>query len=73
MKKAHEFDKAFDDGEDMDAHVDWPQARRVNDEAKRARFLEASRRLREKTKGRKQTPAEVLIREDRDRGHRDDF
>ena len=41
--------------------------------AKRARFLEASRRLREKTKGRKHTPAEVLIREDRDHGHRDDF
>ena len=41
--------------------------------AKRARFLVASRRLREKTEGRKQTPAEVLIREDRDRGHRDDF
>ncbi len=41
--------------------------------AKRARFLEASRRLRKKTKGRKHTPAEVLIREDRDHGHRDDF
>ena len=41
--------------------------------AKRARFLVASRRLREKTRGRKHTPAEVLIREDRDRGHRDDF
>ena len=41
--------------------------------AKRARFLEASRRLREKTRGRKHTPSEVLIREDRDRGHRDDF
>lgn len=41
--------------------------------AKRARFLEASRRLREKTKGRKHTLAEVLIREDRDHGHRDDF
>ncbi len=41
--------------------------------AKRARFLEASRRLREKTRGRKHTPAQVLIREDRDRGHRDDF
>ena len=41
--------------------------------ARRARFLEASRRLREKTKGRKHTPAEVLIREDRDHGHRDDF
>ena len=40
---------------------------------KRARFLEASRRLREKTRGRKHTPAEVLIREDRDHGHRDDF
>ena len=41
--------------------------------AKRARFLEASRRLREKTRGRKHTPSEVLNREDRDRGHRDDF
>ncbi len=41
--------------------------------AQRARFLEASDRLREKTRGRKQTPAEVLIREDRDHGHRDDF
>ena len=41
--------------------------------AKRAAFLEASDRLREKTRGRKQTPAEVLIRDDRDRGHRDDF
>ena len=41
--------------------------------AKRARFLKASRRLREKTRGRKHTPAEVLIREDRDRGHHDDF
>ena len=41
--------------------------------AKRARFLEASRRLREKTRGRKHTPSEMLIREDRDCGHRDDF
>ena len=41
--------------------------------AMRAAFLEASDRLREKTRGRKQSPAEVLIREDRDRGHRDDF
>ena len=41
--------------------------------AKRARFLEASRRLRERTRGRQHTPAEVLIREDRDHGHRDDF
>ena len=41
--------------------------------AMRAAFLEASDRLREKTRGRRQTPAEVLIREDRDRGHRDDF
>ncbi|MCY3982102.1 MAG: hypothetical protein OXF51_10165 [Alphaproteobacteria bacterium] len=41
--------------------------------SKRARFLAASDRLREKTRGRKQTPAEVLIREDRDRGHRDDY
>ena len=41
--------------------------------AKRAAFLEASDRLRQKTRGREQTPAEVLIREDRDHGHRDDF
>ena len=41
--------------------------------AKRAAFLEASDRLREKTRGRKQTPAEVLVREDRDHGHRDGF
>ncbi len=41
--------------------------------AKRVRFLQASDRLREKTRGRKQTPAEVLIREDRDHGHRDNF
>lgn len=41
--------------------------------AKRAAFLKASERLRRKTKGRKQTPAEVLVREDRNHGHRDDF
>ena len=41
--------------------------------AKRAAFLAASDRLRKRTKGRKQTPAEVLTREDRDHGHRDDF
>ena len=40
---------------------------------KRAAFLEASDRLRQRTRGRKQTPAEVLIREDRDHGHRDNF
>ena len=39
--------------------------------AKRAAFLAASDRLREKTRGRNQTPAEMLIREDRDRGHRE--
>ena len=73
MGKAHEFDKAFDDGEDIDAHVDWPRARRVNVETKRAKFAETMKRLRPLTEGRKHTPAEVLIREDRDRGHRDDF
>ena len=41
--------------------------------AKRARFAETMKRLRPLTEGRKHTPAEVLIREDRDRGHRDDF
>ena len=37
------------------------------------RLDEATDRLRQKTRGRKQTPAEVLIREDRDHGHRDNF
>lgn len=39
--------------------------------AKRAAFLALSDRLRRKTEGRNHTPAEVLIREDRDSGHRD--
>lgn len=38
---------------------------------KRATFLAASERLRRKTEGCKHTPAEVLIREDRDHGHRE--
>ena len=33
--KALEFDRAFDAGEDVSGHVDWPQARRVNLEARR--------------------------------------
>ena len=41
--------------------------------AKRAAFGEAMKRLRPLTEGREHTPAEVLIREDRDHGHRDDF
>ncbi len=28
--KAHELDHAFDDAEDVSAHVDWSGARRVN-------------------------------------------
>lgn len=28
--KAHEFDRAFDDAEDVSAHVDWSRAERVN-------------------------------------------
>ena len=39
--------------------------------ARRASFLALSDRLRRATEGRTHTPAEVLIREDRDRGHRD--
>ena len=38
--------------------------------AKRSSFLAVSDRLRRKTEGRAHTPAEVLIREDRDHGHR---
>ena len=39
--------------------------------AKRAAFLAEADRLRRKTEGREHTPAEVLIREDRDHGHRE--
>ncbi|MCY3827639.1 MAG: plasmid stabilization protein [Rhodospirillaceae bacterium] len=39
--------------------------------AKRSEFLALSDRLRRATEGRIHTPSEVLIREDRDRGHRD--
>ena len=39
--------------------------------AKRASFLAMADRLRRKTDGRRHTPAEVLIREDRDHGHRE--
>ena len=39
--------------------------------AKRASFLAVSDRLRRRTKGRAHTPSEVLIREDRDHGHRE--
>ena len=38
--------------------------------AKRESFLALSERLRRATEGGAHTPAEVLIREDRDRGHR---
>ena len=38
--------------------------------AKRASFLALTMRLRRRSEGRAQTPSEVLIREDRDTGHR---
>lgn len=33
--KAKDFDKAFEDGEDLTEHLDYSKARRVNQEAKR--------------------------------------
>jgi hypothetical protein len=33
--KASEFDRRFDEGEDVSAAVDWSKARRLNTEAKR--------------------------------------
>lgn len=33
--KASEFDRRFDDGEDVSDHVDWGAARRVNQEPRR--------------------------------------
>ena len=46
--------------------------RAVEDEiaAKREAFRTLAAKLRRKTKGRAQTPSEVLIRKDRDYGHR---
>ena len=41
--------------------------------AKRAAFAETIRRRRHLTEGRAHTSAEVLVREDRDRGHRHDY
>ena len=38
--------------------------------AKRTSFLALTARLRRKSEGRAQTPSEVLIREDRETGHR---
>ena len=38
--------------------------------AKRASFLALAAQLRRETEGRLQTPSEILIREDRDTGHR---
>ena len=34
--EAHEFDRAFDAGEDVSGHVDWARARRPSLEARRA-------------------------------------
>ena len=40
--------------------------------AKRADFLDLAVRLRRETEGSVQTPSEILIRDDRDHGHRAD-
>ena len=54
--------------EDEVRHIPESAARRA---ANRASFLAVADRLRRETEGRPQTLSEVLIREDRDRGHRD--
>lgn len=33
--KASEFDRRFDDGEDMSDYIDWENARRINQEPRR--------------------------------------
>ncbi len=57
----------------LEGEVRYILERAVEDDmaAKRASFLELAAELRRMTEGRSQTPAEVLIREDRDHGHRD--
>ena len=57
----------------LEGEVRYILERAVEDDmaAMRASFLELAAELRRMTEGRSQTPAEVLIREDRDRGHPD--
>ena len=67
-----------EDGMKMDLEDKDRQARRnilegvVKDDmpGKRASFLALAARLRRETEGRAQTPSEILIREDRENGHR---
>ena len=42
----------------------------VDMEEKRRKFIELSDKMLEMTRGTKQTPSEILIREDRDKGHK---
>ena len=57
----------------LEAEVRQILAAAVEDDmtVKRTSFLALSARLRQATEGRRHTPAEVLVRDDRDRGHRD--
>lgn len=65
--------RASVNGRSLEAEVRQILATAVEDDmtVKRASFLVLSARLRQATEGRRHTPAEVLVREDRDHGHRD--
>ncbi len=64
--------RAADNNRSLEGEVRHILASVVEDEisAKRASFLTLAARLRHETEGRAQTPSEVLIRDDRDTGHR---
>ncbi len=65
--------RASSNNRSLEGEVRHILQRAVEDDmqARRESFLALSDRLRRATEGRAHTPAEVLIREDRDHGHRD--
>lgn len=65
--------RASDNNRSLESEVRHLLERAVEDDrhAKRHAFQELASRLRARTEGAPQTPSEVLIREDRNRGRRD--
>ena len=64
--------RASDNNRSLESEVRHILENAVEDDlpAKRASFPALAARLRRETEGRAQTPSEVLIREDRESGHR---
>ena len=66
--------RAAENNRSLESEVRHILERAVEDDwtARRQAFRELASRLRQKTVGRAQTPSEVLVREDRQRGHESD-